>query len=394
MGDIVIIGGCGHVGLPLGLAFTRAGRNVVCQDLDAAKVDQTNSGVMPFLDAGADEALTEALQSGRFRCTTDPSVVSEAKVVITVIGTPLDEHLNPRLEVYHNLIEEEAPLLRDGQLLIMRSTVYPGTTQRVAEVLARDGLEIDVAYCPERVAEGKGLEEIHSLPQIVAGCSDQAQQRAEELFKLLTPDIVPTKPVTAELTKLCTNAWRYIQFSIANQFYMIANDHGVDFTELHAAMTHEYPRAKHFPMAGFTAGPCLLKDTMQLAAFHNNAFFLGHAAMLVNEGLPNYLVRAAAGRFDLAGSVVGILGMTFKGDSDDPRDSLSFKLKKTLLAECKEVLCSDPYMKDPAFTSMEDTIERSDLLFIGAPHRDYRDLDVTKPLIDIWNVTRSGISML
>ena len=133
---------------------------------------------------------------------------------------------------------------------------------------------------------------------------------------------------------------------------------------------------------------------MQLAAFHENQFFLGHAAMLVNEGLPNYLVKRARLRYDLPNSTVGVLGMTFKADSDDPRDSLSFKLRKILQAECKDVICADPFLDEPWICSLEDTVERCDLLFLGAPHTVYRDVDFEKPVIDIWNLTRNGISLL
>src|SRR5262245_39193116 len=197
MTDIVIIGGCGHVGLPLGLAFARAGKKVIALDLDAKKVALANGGKMPFLDAGADELLPQVLKKGTFRCTTEPEVISEADVVITVVGTPLDEHLNPRFEVYADLIDDDPSHLRNGQLLVLRSTVYPGTTDRVARALA--GAGVDVAFCPERVAEGVALEEITSLPQIVAGTSEKAQKRAEDLFRSLTSDVIPMKPIGAEL---------------------------------------------------------------------------------------------------------------------------------------------------------------------------------------------------
>jgi UDP-N-acetyl-D-mannosaminuronic acid dehydrogenase len=395
MADIVIIGGCGHVGLPLGLSFARAGKQVVALDLDKKKVEQANAGKMPFIDNGADELLPKVLASGKFRCTTDPAVISEADAVITVVGTPLDEHLNPRFEVYSDLLEADSSRLRDGQLLVMRSTVYPGTTDRVARVLEQQGMKVDVAFCPERVAEGVALEEIASLPQIVAGTNERAQKRAEELFRLLTDDVIPLPPLGAELAKLYNNAWRYIQFAVSNQFFMIANDYGLDFYQIHEAMTRRYPRAKGFPRAGFAAGPCLFKDTMQLSCFDNNAFFLGHSAMLVNEGLPNYLVKRAAQRYDLRNMTVGILGMTFKADSDDPRDSLSFKLRKSLLVECKEVLCTDPFLDDGSVTPLEETIERSQLLFVGAPHTAYKTIDFgSKPVIDIWNATKNGIRVL
>lgn len=382
------------MGLPLGLALAQAGRHVIALDCDAERVARTSSGKMPFADRGADELLLTVLANGRFRCTTDSAVISAAEVVVTVVGTPLDEHFNPRFEVYDDLLEEDQSRLRDGQLLVLRSTVYPGTTDRVARILAGKGLQIDVAFCPERVAEGYALEEIQSLPQLVAGCNERAQERAEALFRLLTPDIVPMKVMAAELSKLFTNAWRYIQFATANQFYVIANENGIDFSEIHKAMTHKYPRAASVPRAGFAAGPCLLKDTMQLAAFHNNTFFLGHSAMLVNEGLPNYLVQCAARKYDLARSTVGILGMTFKGDSDDPRDSLSFKLRKVLKPVCEEVMCTDPFLEASWLSSLEDTVERCDLLFIGAPHSAYRDLELPKPTIDVWGLTRNGSSVL
>ena len=266
---------------------------------------------------------------------------------------------------------------------------------RVADTIRRRGLDIDVAFCPERVAEGVALEEIRSLPQIIAGCSERAQARAEELFSLLTPEIVALKPMEAELAKLYTNAWRYIQFSISNQFYMMANDFGLDFEAIHHAMTHGYPRTKGFPSAGFAAGPCLFKDTMQLSTFHGNSFFLGHAAMLVNEGLPNYVVKCAAARFDLRSLRVAILGMTFKANSDDPRDSLSYKLKKILHVECAEVLCTDPFLEDQTgLVPLDQALRDADLFFIGAPHDTYRDVKFDKPVVDIWNITQQGSSIL
>jgi UDP-N-acetyl-D-mannosaminuronic acid dehydrogenase len=395
MSDIVIIGGCGHVGLPLGLAFARAGKKVVALDLDREKVALASSGKMPFQDAGADELLPRVLKDGTFRCTTDPSVIRDVDVVITVIGTPLDDHLNPRFEVYADLLDEDHSHLRAGQLLVLRSTVYPGTTERIARRLAESESGIDVAFCPERVAEGVALEEITSLPQIVAGTSPQAQSRAEALFRALTPDIVPMKPLGAELAKLYNNAWRYIQFAVANQFYMICNDQGVDFYEVHRAMTEKYPRAKGFPKAGFAAGPCLFKDTMQLSSFDNNVFFLGHSAMLVNEGLPSYLVRRAAARYELRTMTAAILGMTFKADSDDPRDSLSYKLKKNLAVECKAVLCCDPFLADNTVVPVEEALRRADIVFIGAPHSAWKTLDFgKKPVIDIWNSVRGGTSVV
>lgn len=393
--DIVIIGGCGHVGLPLGLAFARAGKKVVALDIDEEKIKQVNAGRMPFQDRGAEAVLSKVLANGNFQASADPSLLSGAEIVVTVIGTPVDEHLNPRLYLISDLVTSLLGRLRAGQLFLLRSTVYPGTTERVDALFREKGLAVDVAFCPERVAEGQALEEITSLPQVVAGCSERAQKRAEELFRLLTHDLIAVPPLAAELTKLFNNAWRYARFALANQFFMIANDHGVDFYEVYRAMTERYPRAQDFPKAGFAAGPCLFKDTVQLGAYHNNVFSMGQAAVMINEGLPNYVVQRVARRFDLRKSVAGILGMTFKADSDDPRDSLAFKLRKILQVECKDVLCTDPFLKDPSMLPLEDVLLRADLLFIGTPHTAYRKLDFGKtPVVDVWNMTPGRLKTL
>jgi UDP-N-acetyl-D-mannosaminuronic acid dehydrogenase len=187
------------------------------------------------------------------------------------------------------------------------------------------------------------------------------------------------------LAKLFANSWRYLNFAISNQFYTLAQSYGLDFYRIHDAVTREYPRMRGFARAGFAAGPCLLKDTLQLAAFSGNNFFMGHAAMLVNEGLPNFVVDELR-RESLNDKTVAILGMAFKGDSDDIRDSLSFKLRKLLEVHAREVLCTDPYINDASFVPLEDAIERADIIILGAPHSVYRDLQIPagKKLVDVW----------
>jgi UDP-N-acetyl-D-mannosaminuronic acid dehydrogenase len=315
--------------------------------------------------------------------------------VVVVIGTPVDEHLNPTFHAMRRFFSGLLPHLVDGQCVILRSTVYPGTTEKIRDIVARSGKDVSVAFCPERVAEGKAMEELSSLPQIVSGFDERAVAMATELFGRIARSIIRLSPIEAELTKIFANVWRYIQFATANQFFMIATDYGLDFYKIYDALTRDYPRMAGLPKSGFAAGPCLFKDTMQLAAATNNTFALGHAAMLVNEGLPNFVVRHLKARHDLTRSRVGLLGMAFKGDSDDPRESLSYKLRKVLEYEAAEVLCTDVYIKDPSFHPLDEVIERSDLLVVGAPHREYRALQLPagKPVIDIWNIYGKGASL-
>ena len=390
--NLCVVGGCGHVGLPLAMAFARTGISVVAFDINPVAVDLVNGKTMPFDEPEAPAILSQIIDAGLFRASTDPAEVAKADAVIVVVGTPVDEHLNPDTQAVPDAVAALVPYLRDDQLLVLRSTVYPGVTRLVEERLAAHGMKTDVAFCPERIAEGKAFTELYSLPQIVSGRNASAVTRATELFGLLTDSIVETTPEEAELAKLFTNTWRYIKFAAANQFYMIANEHGIDFEKVRHAITFDYPRANDMPGAGFAAGPCLFKDTMQLAAFNNNNFFLGHASMMVNEGLPMYLVDRMDRRFELKNLTVGILGMAFKAESDDIRSSLSYKLRRILRYKAANVLCTDPFVTtDPNLVPLEEVLAKADVLVIGAPHSAYRTLKPKQAVVDIWNLLGNGV---
>jgi UDP-N-acetyl-D-mannosaminuronic acid dehydrogenase len=332
------------------------------------------------------------LADKRLSVSADVSSVGRSEFLVIVVGTPIDKHLNPDPQAVVEVLEGVADEMNDGQVLILRSTVFPGVTRMVERLVERLGKSIDVAFCPERIAEGHAMEELHSLPQIVAARTDHAYDRAASLFGRLTKSIVRVEPEEAELAKLFTNSYRYIKFAAANQLFMMANDFGLDYERIRSAVVEEYPRAADLPGPGFAAGPCLLKDTMQLAAFNNNNFALGQASMQINEGLPLYLVSRMAARFDLDAMTVGILGMAFKGGSDDNRSSLSYKLKRVLKVRAGSVLTTDPFVRnDEELSPLDHVLERADLIVIGSPHQDYADLDIRQPVVDIWNLRGQGV---
>ena len=389
--DLVVLGGGGHVGLPLSLAFAKAGLRVGIVDTAEATLAKIGRGEMPFMENGAQELLAELLPTGRLELSASSELLERTHQVIVVVGTPIDEFLNPSMTIFERTVDQIAPHLQPGTLVILRSTVYPGTSEYVAGAFATHGCKVDVAFCPERIAEGHALEELSTLPQIVGADDKVAGDRAEALYCRLASKVIRTSTREAELAKLFTNAWRYMKFAVANQFFEIAHAEGVDYSRVLDAIRTDYPRAADLPKPGFAAGPCLLKDTMQLAAFTSDHFPLGQSAMQVNEGLPAYMVHAMERRYgSLRGKSVGVLGMAFKSESDDVRSSLSYKLRKLLVWSGARVLCTDPYVTDPRLVPLEKVLAETEILVLGAPHRVYRDLDLTgREVVDIWGALGS-----
>ena len=384
---ICIIGGCGHVGIPLGLAFASKNFDVTLVDVNPQAVENINRAHLPFKEDGAEELLTAHV--GKNLCaTSDASVVRRQDVVVFVTGTPVDEHLNPKIHDVMRVLNAYLPLLNRRQLIVLRSTIFPGVTRIVEETLKAKLGAANLAFCPERIVQGKGIEEIFNLPQLVSGVNKRAENAAAALFAAIAPKIIRIKPEEAELAKLMTNAWRYLEFAIANQFYMMVEREGLDFYRILDAMKEDYPRAKHFARAGLAAGPCLFKDTMQLSAFHNNEFFLGHSAMLVNEGLPNFLVSQLEAKMggSLKGKKIGVMGLAFKADNDDIRESLSFKVKKLLEMKMADVLVTDEFV--PGTMPLGKFIKDCDGIILGVPHSAYRKLKIKKPFVDCWGCWR------
>ncbi len=390
--DVCVVGGCGHVGLPLALTFAEAHLKTAIYDINKKSLELIAKGIVPFKEKGAEYLLKKSLKNNRLKLFNQPSIIAQSEFIIVIVGTPIDEFLNPKVQNIVDIFDEIKPYLKSGQTIILRSTIFPGTTKKVRNLIQKNKLKINLAFCPERVAEGKAIEEIRDLPQIISGFDPISIKKARQLFSHVAKDLVELNPEEAELAKLFTNSWRYIQFAVANQFFTIAHQSSLDFYRILSAIKFKYPRAKDFPAAGFAAGPCLLKDTMQIASFSNNSFFLGHSAMLVNEGLPNYIVAKLKEKNDLAGKTIGIIGMAFKAESDDKRTSLAYKLRRMLEIEAKQVLCTDVYIKDKNFYSLAEVLQKSDILIIGCPHAEYKKIKI-KPkqkLVDIWNFLGQG----
>ena len=315
--------------------------------------------------------------------------------LVVVIGTPVDEFLGPSMTIFEKAVNQIAPHLRDGALVVLRSTVYPGTTGYVAQHLVEAGCTVDVAFCPERIAEGHALEELHSLPQIIGADDDVAAERAARAVR---PPRDEDDPDDLEGSRAREALHQHVALHEVRGGEPVLHDRGPGRRGLHERPARD-PRGLSASRRPAGAGLCGRAVPVQghdaARGVHRDHFPMGQAAMQVNEGLPAYIVSALERRYGgLQGKTVGILGMAFKAESDDTRASLSYKLRKLLSWAGARVVCTDPYVVDDRLTTLECVLEESDILILGAPHKPYRNLHVGgKDVVDIWGALGEGIRL-
>ena len=385
---VAIVGGGGRAGLPLALSLAAVGHKVVIIDKDKDKVNKINRRIMPFYEKDAEETLRK-FNAHELSAEVENEKIFGSDVCILIIGTPVNGDGSPSTDNLLAVVSDIHKYLGSTKLLMLRSTVYPGITQEISRLLLSYGSSTLVSFCPERIAEGIALDEIRVLPQIIGASEEQAYLLSEEVFKGVTQKLIRTSIKEAEISKLFTNTYRYFKFAIANEFFKICIDQEIDWTNVWHSMKEDYPRAKDLPFPGFAAGPCLVKDTMQLDYFTKNNFGLGKISIKTNEEMPDYIIDLLQIKYDLKTMTVGILGMTFKADIDDFRSSLSFRLESGLQKVAKKVLCSDEMLQKDGFVSSSELISASDLVIIATPHSSYARLKIKTPLVDIWRINPS-----
>lgn len=379
--DICIIGGVGHVGLPLGLAFAKEKKKVLLLDIDKKNMNLVKNRIMPFKEEGANELLKKHFS--KISISSEFNLIKSCKFIVVCIGTPINKKLRPELRKFINLFVKLKKYTNDDQFIIVRSSVYPGTMEKIYKITKKFK---NITYCPERIVQGSALVELPKLTQIVSGYSSGAIKESSKLFKKISKDILVCNVKEAELIKLFSNAYRYINFSISNQFYMMSKDLNIDYKVLRKKMMLGYDRNSNLPKAGFAAGPCLLKDTMQLSGFFNHKFTLGLSAMKINEGLPMYLLNQVKKNKNYKKKIIGVLGLAFKADTDDIRDSLSIKLLKLLKKNKIKFFQSDEYYNNSNNISAKQLIKKSDIIIVGVMHKSYKNLKIpkNKTIINIW----------
>ena len=387
---ISIIGGAGRVGFPLGLIFSSKGFKVSLIDNDLEKINKINVSKVPFLEENSQKLLNSMIRKKRIFATNQLIEVLKSKYIIVCIGTPINKQLNPSLRSFISFFYRLKKFLKKNQIVIIRSSIYPGICDKIYKIIGNKCKNL--SYCPERIVQGKSIIELPKLPQLVSGKSKKAIAESGRLFRKVCKKIIYTEVIEAELIKLFSNAYRYIHFSISNQFYMICQNQDINFFKIRDIMRDGYLRNANIPASGFTAGPCLLKDTMQLSSFYNHKFLLGHSALSINEGIPKFIINKLNTKYNLKKKTVGVLGLAFKSETDDIRDSLAIKLLKLLKSKKIKTLQSDEYYKHKDNIDKRDLIKKSDIIILSTPHQAYKKLKIgkNKILIDVWGLIDRG----
>jgi UDP-N-acetyl-D-mannosaminuronic acid dehydrogenase len=382
-GSVSVIG-LGRVGLPLALSFADRGVKVIGIDNNVAQLQSIRAGRMPFSEAGTQELLDRVLASGRLELSERAEDATRMDNIVITIGTPSFSHLESDLRQVRAAVDDLLPLLRPGQALILRSTIAPGTTDFVAAYLEkrrglRVGEDVFVAHAPERIAAGRFVDEISTLPCIVGGVGEASTDRAAELFSVFGAPIVKTSPVQAELAKIWTNILRYATFALPNLLMMDCERYGANVFEVIDLINRDYPRGG-IAMPGLTAGSCLRKDFVFSEERSNSPGML-LAVSRVNESVPLFLVEGIKRRLgDLDSRKVAVLGLTFKRDTDDERDSLSPKLIRLLERELADVAVCDPHAGTPT-QPLADAVRGAEVVIVATNHSEFEGPDALRTII-------------
>ena len=398
MASSVAVVGLGRIGLPLALSFADRGCGVIGVDREVAVLDGIRSGCMPFRETDTQELLERVLAADRLQLSQQIQDASAADYIVLTLGTPALAQIEIDVSQIRQAVDDLLPVLRGGQTIILRSTVGPGTTEWLAGYLHQKrgfdvGRDLFVAHVPERIAVNHFLEEIETLPTIVGGVGAPSGEKAAALFEIFGAEIEQTTPVQAELAKIWTNILRYAQFALPNLLMMQCEEHGANVFEVIELINRDYPRGG-MAMPGLTAGTCLCKDFV-FSEERSPAPGMLMAVSRVHETVPHFLVEGLKRRMadTLQDKKIAVLGLTFKRDTDDPRDSLSFKLIRLLERELCHVARHDPFLPDQS-DPLEEALSGAEAVIVATNHSAYDDLlprMAPQTLIcDPWNVTGGG----
>jgi UDP-N-acetyl-D-mannosaminuronic acid dehydrogenase len=373
--DAAVVG-LGRVGLPLALSFADRGLKVVGIDSDPERLRAVRERRMPFAETGAQELLERVGASENLSLSARVADAAAARHIVITLGTPSFSHIEIDMRDIRSALDDLLGVLAPGHSLILRSTVAPGTTDFVAGYVAKHrgfdvGGELFVAHAPERIAAGRFLAEIDTLPCIIGGVDERSGEVAAEPFSVFDAPIVQTTAVQAELAKIWTNILRYTNFALPNLLMMDCERYAANVFEVIDLINRDYPRGG-IAQPGFTAGTCLRKD-FAFSEERSAAPGMLLAVSRVNESVPLFLIEGIKRRSgSLADRKVAVLGLAFKADTDDQRDSLAHKLIRLLERELADVAVHDPHVASPT-VGLEEALDDAAVAVMATNHSEFRD---------------------
>jgi len=396
----VALFGLGRVGLPLALYLAHKKHRVTGYDIDRERLIDINTGKFPFKEAGAQQVLDETLGKTFFAVDSPATALQDAQVVIITVGTPVNAYMNPSFKQVEQAILDICQTIKPKTLIILRSTLAPGTTERIKRLIERTtnfqvGRDLYLAFCPERTAEGKTIEEMPKIPQLIGTLDAQSAAKTQAFFATLSPSTLLSDSRSVEIAKLICNMYRYVNFALANELMMIADHHHRDIYEVLRLANTDYIRGG-ITAPGFSAGPCLFKDGFFLIQDLPYSELIS-TSWSINERVPNYLINRLAASGSLENKKIAVLGLAFKKNGDDPRDSLAYKVIKILGNKGAKVKAHDPYIDS---LPLDEVLDQAQIIIIATNHDRFKNLGLDKlkaktghksvQICDIWNLFGTG----
>ena len=370
-----VIGAAGRIGLTFSLVLAEAGHRVLGIDRNREAVDIIGAGMMPFHEEGAQQALDNAIRNGRFSISCDLSDVQRAEYVVVLVGADDPDALSPYMIGLDALVDDLVPYLEPGHVLVIRSTVAPGTTDALRARLLQHpdlcaGQGIVLANVPERSLEGRGMSEMVVLPSIIgAYCQADFDRLAQFCASYSSGACIQVTPREAEFAKIITNVARYVHFSLSNEIAMVGRQHDVNVNRVIDAANLDYPRLGLHSPGSNVGGPCLTKDSRMFVDSDSLRSPLVRAALDINSNMLSYIASGIA-QYCGAGSRVAVLGLTFKRGSDDMRGSLAPLLCEELESCGHRVVRVEPNLA--GFDDFSDLLD-SDAVILMTPHAEFKD---------------------
>lgn len=408
--------GLGYIGLPTAVVLANSGVNVTGIDVNAANIERINRGEVTIVEPGLQEELTQALESGRFRATTEQV---HANAYIIAVPTPFTDTHDVDMKFIYSAAESIAPQLEGDELVVLESTSPPQTTTKMAKRLlelrpdlAADGTEnpdkkpvIYFAHCPERILPGKAMEELRSNDRIIGGQTPEATRRATEIYAAFCDgELLPTDDVTAEMAKLTENTFRDVNIAFANELSLIADKLDINVWELIELANH-HPRVNILQPGPGVGGHCIAVDPWFIVAADPENSKLIHTARNVNDGKPAWVKTQVKEAISATNAQsVAVLGLAFKADIDDLRESPALNIAVDLAEELEGITfhAVEPNISElpkrlkgfdnVTLTTLDEAITKADVVLLLVDHKEFKALPqehlASKSVVDTKGIWR------